>query len=100
MCKLREHSQRTVVRSTSCSGQGDAEKETSYMKRLLYSLTRASVATVIILAGNNAVGASDKQTLDPAQNTAEKGSDIPAQADSQKEGKSGPTTKINGDSEG
>ncbi len=47
------------------------------MKRLLYSLTAASVAAVMILAGNSAVDASDKQTLDPAQNTAEKEPDIP-----------------------
>ncbi|HEV3386930.1 MAG TPA: YHS domain-containing (seleno)protein [Gemmata sp.] len=70
------------------------------MKRLLYSLTRASLAAVIILAGNNAVSASEKQTLDPAQNTAEKGSDSPAQDDSQKVAKSGPTTKVNVDSQG
>jgi YHS domain-containing protein len=70
------------------------------MKRLLHSMTTASVAAVIILAGNNAVGASDKQTFDPAQNTAEKGSDILAPDDSQKVAKSGPTTKVNVDSEG
>lgn len=70
------------------------------MKRLLYSLTTASIAAVIILAGNNAVSASDKQTLDPSQNTAEKGSDIPSQDDSQKVAKSGPATKVNVDSQG
>jgi YHS domain-containing protein len=70
------------------------------MKRLLYSLTTASVAAVIILAGNNALGASDKQTLDTSQNAAEKGSDIRAQDDSQKVVKSGPTTKVNVDSQG
>jgi YHS domain-containing protein len=70
------------------------------MKRLLYPLTTAFVAAVILLAGNNAVGASDKQTLDPAQNAAEKGSDVPAQDDSQKVTKSSPTTKVNVDSQG
>src|SRR5262245_58823166 len=69
------------------------------MKRLLHSVTTASFAAVIILAGNNAVGASDKQTFDPAQNRAEKGSDIPAPDDSQKVAKS-PTTKVNIDSQG
>jgi YHS domain-containing protein len=69
------------------------------MKRLLHSMTTASLAAVIILAGNNAVGASDKQTFDPAQNRAEKGSDIPAPDDSQKVAKS-PTTKVNVDSQG
>jgi YHS domain-containing protein len=63
-------------------------------------MTTASVAAVIILAGNNAVGASDMQTLDPAQNRAEKGADIPTQDNSQKVVKSGPTTKVNVDSQG
>ena len=63
-------------------------------------MTTASVAAVIILAGNNAVSASDMQTLDPAQNRAEKGADIPTQDNSQKVAKSGPTTKVNVDSQG
>jgi YHS domain-containing protein len=63
-------------------------------------MTTASVAAVIILAGNNAVGASDTQTLDPAQNRAEKGADIPTQDNSRKVVKSGPTTKVNVDSQG
>ena len=57
------------------------------MKRLLYSLTTACVAAVMTLAGNSTVDASDKQTLDPAQNT-EKEPDIPTQDDSQKVAKS------------
>ena len=70
------------------------------MKKLVHSMTTASVAAVIILAGNHGVGASDNQTSDPAQNTAEKGSDIPAPDDSQKVVKSGPTTKVNIDGQG
>src|SRR4029077_11843450 len=70
------------------------------MKKLVHSMTTASVAAVIILAGNHAVGASDNQTSDPAPNTAEKGSDIPAPDDSQKVAKSGPTTKVNIDGQG
>jgi len=69
------------------------------MKKLVHSMTTASVAAVIILAGNHGVGASDNQTSDPAQNTAEKGSDIPPD-DSQKVAKSGPTTKVNIDGRG
>jgi len=69
------------------------------MKRLLYSLTTACVVAVMILAGNSTVGASDKQALDPAQNT-EKEPDIPTPDDSQKVAKSGPTTKVNVDSQG
>ena len=38
--------------------------------------------------------------MDPAQNTAEKEPDIPTQDDSQKVAKSGPTTKVNVDSQG
>src|SRR4029077_15828233 len=70
------------------------------MKKLVHSMTTASVAAVIILAGNHAVGASDNQTSEPAQNTAEKGSDFPAPDDSQKVAKSGPTTKVNIDGRG
>jgi len=69
------------------------------MKRLLYSLTTACVVAVMILAGNSTVGASDKQTLYPAQNT-EKEPDIPTPDDSQKVAKSGSTTKVNVDSQG
>ena len=54
----------------------------------------------MILAGNSTVDASDKQTLDPAQNTAEKEPDTPTQDDSQKVTKSGPATKVNVDSQG
>jgi len=54
----------------------------------------------MILAGNSTVDASDQQTLDPAQNTAEREPDIPTQDDSQKVAKSGPNTKVNVDSQG
>ena len=69
------------------------------MNRLLCFIVTACIAAVIILAGNSTVGASDKQTLDPAQNT-EKEPDIPTPDDSQKVAKSGPTTKVNVDSQG
>ena len=59
-------------------------------------MTTASVAAVIILAGNNAVDASEIQTLDPAQ----EGADNPTQDNSQKVAESGPTTKVNVDSQG
>jgi hypothetical protein len=36
------------------------------MKRLLYSMTAASVAAVIALASSSPVRASDKPTSDPA----------------------------------
>lgn len=49
--------------------QKGALKETSHMKRLLHLLTVASVAAVPVIAGNSAVGAADKQTLDAVQNT-------------------------------
>ena len=70
------------------------------MKRFIFSLTAASFAAVIILVGNNVLGASDTQTLDPAKNKAEKGADLPAQEDSQKVAQSGPTAKINVDGQG
>lgn len=68
------------------------------MKRLLYSLTTVSVAATIILAGNHAVFASD--ILDPTQNTAEKGPDIPAENTSTKEGKGTTPAKVNVDTQG
>ena len=40
------------------------------MKRFLHSLTVTSVAVVVVFAANNAVGSSNKQTLDPTQNNA------------------------------
>jgi len=70
------------------------------MKRFIYSLTAASVAALIMLAGNNVVRASDAQTLDPAKNKAEKGADVPAQEDSQQVAQSGPTGKVNVDGQG
>jgi YHS domain-containing protein len=70
------------------------------MKRLLYSLTAFSAAAMIIIAGNNAVDASDAQTLNPDKNKGETGADISTQDDSQKVANSGPTTKVNVDSQG
>src|SRR3984893_15820434 len=70
------------------------------MKRLLYSLTTASIAAAILLAGNSAVGASDEQTSDQAQNTAEKGPDVPAQNDSGKVAQTDPKAKVNVDGQG
>jgi YHS domain-containing protein len=71
------------------------------MKRFLSLLAATFVTSVMTLVGNNAVGASDTQTLDPGKNTAEKGTDLPAQDDSSKMAKSGPTNKkVNVDSQG
>ncbi len=55
------------------------------MRRLLHSLTVTSVAAVVVLAANNAVGALDKQTLDPAQNNAGNGPILLAQEANPKE---------------
>jgi|SRR5580693_9983275 hypothetical protein len=49
------------------------------MKRLLYSMTAASVAAVVALASSSPVRASDKPTADPAQNTAGNEPNVPAQ---------------------
>ena len=70
------------------------------MKRLLHSLTAASVAVVIALAVNNAVGASDKQTLDPTENTAGNGPDVLPQNAASKEARGSTTAKVNVDSQG
>jgi YHS domain-containing protein len=74
-------------------------KEASGMKRLLHSLTAASVAAVIVLAVNNAVGASDEQTVDP-QNTAGSDPDVLSENATPKEAKGGTRAKVNVDSQG
>ena len=60
----------------------------------------ASVAAVVILAANNAVDAADKQTLDPAQNSAESGPILVAQNAAPREAKGSETAKVNVDSKG
>ena len=65
------------------------------MKRLLHSLSGASVA--VILAANISVDASDKQTLDPAQDNA--GGQV-AQNAAPSELKSSNTAKVCVDSKG
>jgi YHS domain-containing protein len=66
------------------------------MKRVLRSLDAACVAAVVILVETNAVGASDRQTL----NTAGKGPSLLAQEASPKEAKASTTAKVNVDSQG
>src|SRR6266481_2137757 len=66
------------------------------MKRLLRSLNAACVAAVVILVGTNAVGASDRQTL----NTPGNGPSLLAQEAGPKEAKASTTAKVNVDSQG
>jgi len=70
------------------------------MKRLLYSMTAASVAAVVALASSNPVRASDKPTADPAQNTADHEPNVPAQNASPAEAKGTTTAKVNVDIQG
>ena len=70
------------------------------MKRLLHSLSGASVAAVVILAANNTVGASDIQTLDPAQHSAGIDPILVAQNAAPREEKGSETAKVNVDSKG
>jgi YHS domain-containing protein len=72
----------------------------SKVKRLLHSLAATSVAAVVIFAVNNAGRASDKQTLDPAQDTAGNGPNLLAQSASSEEVKGSSTSKVNVDSQG
>jgi YHS domain-containing protein len=55
---------------------------------------------MIILAANNTVCASDKQTLDPAQNTAEDGPILLAQSAAPREPKGSETANVNVDNKG
>jgi YHS domain-containing protein len=80
--------------------QKDAERRRQALKRLLHSLAAASVAVVVVLTVNNAVNASDKQTLDPAQNTAGSGPDVVAENATPKVTKGGTRAKVNVDSQG
>ena len=68
------------------------------MKRLLHLLSGASIA--VILAANNTVGASDKRTLDPAQNNTGSEPILVAQNAAPKESKSSNTAKVSIDSKG
>ena len=68
------------------------------MKRLLHSLSGASVA--VILAASNTIGASDKQALDPAQNNAGSEPIVVPQSASTRESKSSNTAKVSVDSKG
>jgi YHS domain-containing protein len=70
------------------------------MKRLLYSMTAASVAAVVALASSSPVRASDKPTADPAQNTAGNEPNVPAQNASPAEAKGITTAKVNVDDQG
>ena len=70
------------------------------MKRLLYSMTAASVAAVVALASSSPVRASDKPTADPAENTAGNEPNVPAQNASPAEAKGTTTAKVNVDIQG
>ena len=70
------------------------------MKRLLYSMTAASVAAVVALASTSPVRASDKPTADPAENAAGSEPNIPAQNASPAEAKGITTAKVNVDDQG
>ena len=70
------------------------------MKRLLYSMTAASVAAVVALASSSPVRASDKPTADPAENAAGSEPNIPAQNASAAEAKGLTTAKVNVDDQG
>ena len=70
------------------------------MKRLLYSMTAASVAAVVALASSSPVRASDKPTADPAQNTAGNEPKVPVQNASPAEAKGTTTATVNVDIQG
>src|ERR1700736_1690133 len=70
------------------------------MKRLLYSMTAASVAALVALASSSPVRASDEPTADPAQNTAGNEPNVPAQNASPAEAKGITTVKVNVDDQG
>jgi YHS domain-containing protein len=70
------------------------------MKRLLYSMTAASVAAAVALASSSPVRAPDKPTADLVQNTAGNELNVPAQNASPAEAKGITTAKVNVDDQG
>ena len=74
------------------------KEEALGLKRLLHSLSWASVGGVVILAANNTIGASDKQTLDPVQHSAGSEPILVAQNTVPRESRE--TAKVNVDSNG
>ena len=69
------------------------------MKRLLHSNTAASIAAWVALAASNPVGASDKQTPDPAQQTTVNDPSVLAQ-NAADEARGSTAAKVNIDSQG
>ena len=70
------------------------------MKRLLHSLTVAFAAAVITFAATNAVHAADNETLDPGQNSAERGPILLVQIAAFRGAKGSETAQVNVDSKG
>ena len=70
------------------------------MKKLLHSLTTASVAAVVVLAANNAVGASDQQTQTPVLQNGAGNLPIVLAQNAAPKAKGNKTTKANVDSKG
>jgi YHS domain-containing protein len=79
-------------------GEPERKKGALGLKRLLHWLSGASVA--VILAANNTVAASDKQTSAPAQNNAGSQPILVAQNAAPGELKSSETAKVSVDSKG
>jgi YHS domain-containing protein len=76
------------------------KEEALGLKRLPHSLTVASAAAVIALAATNAVRAADKETLDPAQNSAGRGPILLVQIAAFRGAKGSETANVNVDSKG
>jgi YHS domain-containing protein len=95
----RQFKQKTSVTNILSVLNKSTLKEASDMKRLLHSMTAASIAAGVALASSNPVGASDKQTPDSAQNTTVNEPSVLAQnvAD---EARGSTTAKVNIDSQG
>ena len=76
------------------------KEEALGLKRLPHLLTVASAAAVIALAATNAVRAADKETLDPAQNSAGRGPILLVQIAAFRGAKGSETANVNVDSKG
>jgi len=70
------------------------------LRRLIHSLTVASVAAVVAFSANNAVRGFDNEILDTSQNPAGNVSILLAQNAGAKEGNGRDTAKVNVDSKG
>jgi YHS domain-containing protein len=82
------------------AGRQAVEYEASTMKRLLYAMAAASIASVVTFVSISPISASDEPKSDPAQNPPGNQPNVPAQNASSNEANETAKAKVNVDSQG